>query len=120
MPPVGYLCRASCKLRSTIDELGSDPLRSMRMKTSNLADLAHALFEEAGDALFLFDPDSEQLLDVNPMAVRLTGFSREELLRVPIAALYTHESDSGEGRIRQASQQTGIFHAQDGFLLRSA
>lgn len=90
------------------------------MKTSNLADLALALFQEAGDALFLFDPDTEELLDVNPMAQRLTGFTREELLTMPVTSLYRYEGEGGRARIKQASQQTGIFHSQDGFLLRTA
>jgi hypothetical protein len=38
------------------------------MITENIIDLAPALFQEAGDALFLFDPDDDQLLDVNPTA----------------------------------------------------
>ena len=38
--------------------------------------LARALFEEAGDALFLFEPQTDRLLDVNPVAERLTGFPR--------------------------------------------
>ncbi|TMQ31856.1 MAG: hypothetical protein E6K70_21725, partial [Planctomycetota bacterium] len=48
----------------------------------NAEELSVTLFEEAGDALFLFDPESEQLADVNPMAQRLSGFSRAELLRM--------------------------------------
>jgi len=31
---------------------------------------------------FLFDPDSEQIIDANPMAQRLSGFTRAELLRL--------------------------------------
>ena len=38
--------------------------------------LAQALFEEAGDALFLFEPDTDRLVNVNPMAERLSGFPR--------------------------------------------
>jgi hypothetical protein len=31
-------------------------------------ELAHALFEESGDALFLLDPDTDKLLEVSPVA----------------------------------------------------
>jgi PAS domain S-box-containing protein len=83
------------------------------------ADLARALFEEAGDALFLFDPDSDQVLEVNPMAEGLCGFTRDELLRMPVTNLYRFEGQGGKQRLRLASQQTVIFHGQHGFLLRT-
>ena len=60
---------------------------------TDAAEFARALFEESGDALFLFDPDTETVLDVNPMAQRLTGFSRREMLRRP-----TRCSSRGPGR----------------------
>jgi len=82
-------------------------------------DLARALFDEAGDALFLFDPDSDKILEVNPMAQRLCGFTSEELLRMPVTHLYRFEGQGGKQRLRQAAQQTGIFHGQHGFLLRT-
>ena len=40
------------------------------------AELARVLFEESGDALFLLDPELDQILEVNPVALRLTGFHR--------------------------------------------
>src|SRR5437762_1495768 len=63
-------------------------------------ELSVTLFEEAGDALFLFDPESEQLVDVNPMAQRLSGFSRVELLRHPITYLIRSEVQGGLNRLR--------------------
>src|SRR5262245_51168370 len=81
--------------------------------------LAEALFEEAGDALFLFDPDTDQLLDVNPMAERLTGFPRQELMRLTATNLFRFGGRGGQQRLRQAAGQTGIFHSQEGFFLRA-
>ena len=43
------------------------------MSELEIAGLARALFEEAGDALFLFDPDTDQLLRVNHLAEQMTG-----------------------------------------------
>jgi two-component system sensor histidine kinase/response regulator len=86
-----------------------------------LEDLARALFEEAGDALFLFDPDTDQLLDVNPVAQRLTGIPRPNLLRLPATSLFRVEAGrQPEQHLRSASQQTGIFHSQEGYSLRTA
>ena len=101
------------------------------MKHSSTKDLAQALFEEAGDALFLFDPDTDVVQDVNPMAERLSGFSRAELLRFESSYLFRfgpadakENADSrpgvaGKRRLQHAASNTGIFHAQDGFFLRS-
>jgi PAS domain S-box-containing protein len=76
------------------------------------------LFEEAGDALFLFDPDTEDICDVNPMAQRLSGFSRTEMRRLQITYMFRSEIQGGLQRLRHAYKKTGVFHSQEGFLLR--
>jgi PAS domain S-box-containing protein len=81
-------------------------------------ELAVTLFEESGDALFLFDPDTEVLIDVNPMAERLSGFPCRELLRRPVTYLFRSAAPAGLSRLRTAFKATGQFHAQDDFLLR--
>jgi PAS domain S-box-containing protein len=88
------------------------------LTAADAAEFARALFEESGDALFLFDPDTEAVLDVNPMAQRLCGFSRRELLRHPVHYLFRAEEPGGLGLLRQAYRQTGLFHSQEGFSLR--
>ena len=45
----------------------------MNTEQNQIKGLGRALFQEAGDALFLFDPDTDRLMAVNPMAERLTG-----------------------------------------------
>ncbi len=84
----------------------------------DIAELAQTLFEEAGDALFLFDPESEQILDANPMAQRLTGHGRQHLLRLQISYLFRSENQGGLVRLQNAFRKTGLFHSQEGFLLR--
>src|SRR5262245_24431181 len=81
--------------------------------------LARAMFEEAGDALFLLDPDTDQLLAVNPMAERVTGIPRKELLAMPATQLYRYGSPAGQQRLRRATTESGIFHSQEGYFLRS-
>jgi PAS domain S-box-containing protein len=92
-------------------------------------DLARALFEESGDALFLFDPDTDRLLRVNPMAERLTGLSRQALLALPASELFRcggpgqageRGGTPGSQRLRHAaSDTTEVFHSQEGFVLRT-
>jgi PAS domain S-box-containing protein len=82
-------------------------------------ELGGTLFEEAGDALFLFDPESEQVSQVNPMAQRLSGFTSRELLVMHVTQLIRSDIEGGLQRMRLAFRRTGIFHSQEGFWLRN-
>ncbi len=74
--------------------------------------------QEAGDALFLFDPDTDRLLAVNPMAERLTGLTRAVLLAQPMTHWFRFAGKGGH-RLRHAGSHSEIFHSQEGFLLRT-
>ncbi|MBA4191525.1 MAG: hypothetical protein C0467_26395 [Planctomycetaceae bacterium] len=89
------------------------------MTTYNQAELAEALLQEIGDALFLLDPETDQLIEVNPVVLRLTGFTRHELLQLPATHLFRYEAVGGVQRLRSAFTKTMVFHGQDGFLLRT-
>ncbi len=89
------------------------------MTSHQSQDLAHALLEEAGDALFLFDPDSDQLLEVSRIAVELTGFGREEMLVRPATYFFRFGGKGGQRRFHDAATRTGVFHSQEGFFLRT-
>ena len=83
-------------------------------------ELAQTLFEEAGDGLFFFEPQDGHLIDVNPMGQRLTGYPRHELLRLSVKGLFSAEAAGGMARLFRAFQSTGLFHSQEGFLMRGA
>jgi two-component system NtrC family sensor kinase len=91
------------------------------MIPNEVKEVAKALFEEAGDALFLLDPETDELLHVNPTAERLSGFSRAQLLTKP--SMYWFRFGPGERgsahRLRQAATRSGVFHSQEGFFLRT-
>jgi hypothetical protein len=65
-------------------------------------ELAVTLFEESGDAHFLFDPASEAMIDVNPMAQRLSGFPYAELVRMQVTYLFRSSAPGGLQRLRHA------------------
>jgi PAS domain S-box-containing protein len=90
----------------------------MPVKSISVAELAQTLFEEAGDALFLFDPTSEEVIDTNPTAQRLSGFSRQQMLSMRITYLFRSEVQGGLHRLKNAFRKTGQFHSQEGFFLR--
>ena len=83
------------------------------------AEFARALFEESGDAHFLLDPETDQLIDVNPVALRLTGFSRSEVIQFSATNMFRIESSGGLQKLRGAFNKTVVFHGQDGYLLRA-
>jgi len=90
------------------------------MNIDSIPGLGQALFDEAGDALFLFDPETDQLKSVNPMAERLTGFRGAELLAQPATYWFRLISaPSNAGRLRQAGMQSEILHSQEGYQLRT-
>jgi len=62
------------------------------MRSQDAAELAHPV-EEIGDAAFITDPGSMRLADVNPMAERMTGLPRAELLRLPLDQLFRSDGD---------------------------
>jgi hypothetical protein len=83
------------------------------------SELAQALLSEIGDALFLLDPETDQLLEVNPVVLRLTGFSRSEVMEFPASYMFRFEASGGIQRLRSAFVKTMVFHGQDGFLMRT-
>jgi PAS domain S-box-containing protein len=89
------------------------------MFSQDCGGLAQALFTEIGDALFVLDPESDRLIEVNPVALRLTGFARAELLDYPATHLFRYESPGGGQRLKGAFTKTMFFHGQDGYLMRT-
>jgi PAS domain S-box-containing protein len=90
------------------------------MMDSHPKNLAQALLEEAGDALFLFEPDTDHLHEVSRMALELTGFRREEMLSRPATYFFRFGGKGGQQRLRDAAARTGVFHSQEGFLMRTS
>jgi two-component system, sensor histidine kinase and response regulator len=84
------------------------------------SELSRALFEESGDALFLLDPDTDQLLEVNVTAERLTGLSADRLMTQPATYWFRFRGQGGTRRLRQAASESGVFHSQEGFFLRTS
>lgn len=89
------------------------------MNIYSIEGFAQALFAEAGDALFLFDPDNEQLLAVNAMAERLIQLPQKELLQKPAMHWFRFSKKEGKQSLGTVSARTSIFHSQEGYFLRT-
>ena len=51
----------------------------------------HKIFDHSNDAIFVLDPEVDEILDVNSKACSMLGYSREELLSMPITAIHPNE-----------------------------
>ena len=49
------------------------------------------IFEHSNDAIFLVSPSTSDILDVNPAAYRMLGYSRDELLALKISDVHPNE-----------------------------
>jgi PAS domain S-box-containing protein len=80
-------------------------------------EIALCVFREANDALIIFDPRDRKVVDLNPTALRLTGFERKAALSLKIFDLLSSPDPNDFRRLLSACQQTGFFHSQEGFFL---
>jgi PAS domain S-box-containing protein len=91
------------------------------MNVFDAKEVGRAIFCESSDALFLFEPDTDHLVDVNPAAERLTGYGHKDLLQQPATFWVRFSGDGGHGmqRLRQAAGKSDVFFSEDGFFLRT-
>jgi len=70
------------------------------------------LFEKSADALFVFDPDTAEILDVNRKTCEMYGYSREEALDLTIGDLVsdhpTYTEEEAKRRVRKARKEGPI------------
>ena len=82
-------------------------VRSMRSLQENEARF-RLLIHHASDAIFVSDLNSRMFVDVNRMATVLTGYERDELLRMRVGDLVDFRPDENEEAVR-------ILRAGDSF-----
>ena len=55
-------------------------------------EIARCLFRESNDALFVFDPRDQGVVDLNPAAMRLTGLTKKAALGLEIGHLAQYDT----------------------------
>ncbi len=88
------------------------------MNNTRDQEISRALFRDSNDALFIFDPQSHQLVDVNPVALRITGLGRKVILEMRVWDLFSSEVDTAIHELVSAYVKTGFFHSREDYLLR--
>ena len=59
--------------------------------STSAEELYRKIFEHSNDGIFVIDPAQDGIVDVNPRACAMLGFSRQELLTMPISAIHPDE-----------------------------
>lgn len=87
------LVRELGSLRDQMAELSqSEAERGQAGETLRESELRfHKIFNHSNDAILVIDPAQGEILDVNPRACGMLGYSREELLSTPITAIHPKE-----------------------------
>ncbi len=67
-------------------------LAEKSLSTSQASELRFRnIFDHSNDAIFLVDPMDDEILDVNRRACEMLGYSREELIAIPMSMIHPHE-----------------------------
>lgn len=80
-------------------------------------EIARCLFRESNDALFVFDPRDNRVVDVNPAALRMTGYDWDLACGLKLNDLFTSQDQGGIERLVQAYRRTGFYHSREGYFL---
>jgi PAS domain S-box-containing protein len=80
-------------------------------------EIARSLFRESSDACFVFAPIDQRIVDLNPAALRLTGFGRKAALGMNIKDLFTSTAENGMRRLMEAVDETRFFHSREEYGL---
>ncbi len=86
-------------------------------QSENHQEIARCLFEESNDALFIFDPRDHRVVEANPVALRLTGYTHEEACLLRVWQLFQGAGKLGLQPLIDAYQKTGFFHSRECFNL---
>jgi PAS domain S-box-containing protein len=81
--------------------------------------MAQALFEQTGDALVVFEPDTQQILNANSTVQRLSGFAVRDLLRMTVPDLFRSANEDGWTQFLKASRNATVFHSEEGYFLKT-
>ena len=87
------------------------------MNLERHVDFARSLFREANDAFLVFNPGDHRILDVNPAALRLTGFDRKDALKMRLQDLFQSNDPDGMRRLFDAIEETRFFHSREEYAL---
>lgn len=79
--------RMAQELKKAKEELEIQSEKALR----NSEERFRRIYENTNDAIFLLDPAMDKIIDANPMACKMLGYTHEELLSLPMSAIHPDE-----------------------------
>jgi len=61
------------------------------------------VFEHSNEAIFLIDPEADEIVDANSKACRMLGYEREQLLALPLSAIHPGDTEKMRQFVRSVS-----------------
>ncbi len=90
------------------------------MSSLDDTEIARSIFRESLDAFFVIDPDSLEVREANPAALRLTGYRKKELLKLRMGELLDADGRELPRSLVEAVQSTACSGIHDNLWLRGA
>ncbi len=83
-------------------------LETMEVTTKKSIEHYRNLFEQAHDAIFIFDPENEIVIDLNKRACDIYGFKREEFIGLSLTSI-SKNNPQGKDNIKLTLEK-GYYH----------
>ncbi len=74
-----------------LSEVATQVERSMNIRGQRIP--FDVIFDNANDGIFIFDPRHDRIVDANPQACQMLGYSQREIRRTPISAIHPDDMD---------------------------
>jgi PAS domain S-box-containing protein len=87
------------------------------MDSDRQLEIARCQFRETNDALFVFDPRDQRVVDLNPAAMRLSGLTKKAALALRVQDLFTTAEPASLDRLVEAFVRTGHLHSSEDYAL---
>ncbi|VAX15203.1 diguanylate cyclase/phosphodiesterase (GGDEF & EAL domains) with PAS/PAC sensor(s), partial [hydrothermal vent metagenome] len=87
--------KRTAELQSVITDLEREIAERMQMGKAlhKSEERFRSIFNNSNDAIFIIEPREDKIIEVNPKACGMLGYSREELLSVPMSAIHPQEAE---------------------------
>ena len=91
--PKEQLVRELDEMRTRVAKLEDSRRESQRTQEAfrSSEERFHKIFEYSNDGIFIVDPDHDEIIEVNSKASDMLGYTRGELLRLPVSAIHPRE-----------------------------
>ena len=80
-------------------------------------EIARCQFRETNDALFVFDPRDQRVVDLNPAALRLSGLTKKAALALQVQDLFLAAEPDGLRWMIEGFERTGYLHSSEDYSL---